>query len=205
MEIAASFLTIKKNARVEIIDELNSSSVDYIHFDVMDGKFVKEKNLCIPELVKLLKLSKKKNDVHLMVEDPIKYIDQIKNLNVDQIIVHVEINKSLLSIIDYVKKCGIRVGIAVDLNTSIDAIKPYLSKIDTVLLMSVKAGYGSQEFNMNVLEKMKKVPSNLKLEIDGGINSETVKYVKNADVVVSGSYLVSDIKNNIEHLREIVE
>lgn len=201
MEIGTSFLTVQKKERVNIINELNNSNTDYIHFDVMDGKFVKEKNLCIPELVKLLKLSKKKNDIHLMVDDPIKYIEQIKSFNVYQIIIHVEVNKSIINIIDLIKKNNIKVGLAVDLNTNIDYIKPYLNKVDTILLMSVKAGYGNQEFNMSVLDKAKKIPSNVKIEIDGGINNETIKYVKNADIIVSGSYIMQDIEKNINILK----
>ena len=204
MEIAASFLSVK-NKRIEIVNKLNDSNVDYIHFDVMDGEFVKEKNLCIPELVKLLKLSKKKNDVHLMVNNPIKYISQIKNLDINQIIVHVEIGESIFDIINYIKKCNIKVGLAVDLNTDINFIKPYLDKIDTILLMSVKAGYGAQDFNPIVLEKLNKIPSNIKIEIDGGINDTTIKYVKDADIIVSGSYLMKDIENNLNKLKKSVE
>lgn len=204
MEIAASFLSVK-NKRIEIVNKLNDSNVDYIHFDVMDGKFVKEKNLCIPELVKLLKLSKKKNDVHLMVNNPIKYISQIKNLDINQIIVHVEIGESIFDIINYIKKCNIKVGLAVDLNTDINFIKPYLDKIDTILLMSVKAGYGAQDFNPIVLEKLNEIPSNIKIEIDGGINDTTIKYVKDADIIVSGSYLMKDIENNLIKLKKSVE
>ncbi len=202
MEIAVSFLSIKSaKERMEVIKKLNNSSADYIHFDVADGKFVKEKYLCIPELVKLLKLSTKKNDVHLMVEDPIKYIEQIKNLNVDRITIHVEINKALKGILKYIKDSDIEAGIAVDLNTSIDFIKPYLKLVDSILIMSVKAGNGGQEFVPAVLEKIKKVPNNIKLEVDGGINNETIKWVKDADIIVSGSYILKDIDNNIEKLK----
>ena len=134
MQVSVSIFSKKTSKeRIDVINKLNSSNADFIHFDVADGKFVESKYLCIPELVKLLKLSKKKNDVHLMVEDPIKYIEQIKNLNVDTITIHVEINKALMSLIETIKKSNIKVGLAVDLDTSIDSIKPYLKLIDRVL------------------------------------------------------------------------
>ena len=202
MRVAVSILTVKgAKAREEIIKELNNSNCDYIHFDVADGKFVPDKSLCLPELVKLLKLSTKKNDVHLMVEDPIKYIEQIKNLNVDTITIHVEINKALRGIIDYIKKSNIKVGLAVDLNTNINAIKPYEKMIDRVLIMTVKAGKGGQSFEMKALEKLKKVSKGLEIELDGGINDVTIKQIFNADIVVSGSYVLKDIQNNIMILK----
>ena len=202
MEIAVSILSIKESkAREKMVAELNNSNCDYIHFDVADGKFVPTKSLCLPELVKLIKLSKKKNDVHLMVDDPIKYIEQIKNLNVDTITIHVEINQALKGIIEYIKKLHIKVGLAVDLNTDISAIKPYEKMIDRVLIMTVKAGKGGQKFEIKALEKLKKINSNLEIEIDGGINDTTVNYVNGVDVIVSGSYVLQDIKKNIDILK----
>lgn len=201
MKVAVSIFSIKTaKERIDIIKKLNNSDADYIHFDVTDGKFVPSKYLCIPELVKLLKLSTKKNDVHLMVEDPIKYIEQIKNLNIDTITIHSEINQALIRIIETIKKNNIKVGLAIDLDTSIDAIKPYTKMIDRVLIMSVKAGKGGQEFQSKILEKIKKIPSNLEVEIDGGINDETINYVKDVDIVVSGTYVLKDI-NNIKILK----
>jgi len=202
MKIATSILSAKSfKEKLGVIEKLNSSDTDYIHFDVMDGKFVSNKSLCIPELVKLIKASTKKNEVHLMVENPMKYIEQIKNLNVDRIIVHVEINQALNKIIDYIKSNNINVGLAIDLNTNIDYVKPYLKKIDLLLIMSVKAGKGGQQFQTQVLDKIKKIPDNIKLEFDGGINDETVKFIKFADTAVSGTYILENIEENIRKLK----
>ena len=206
MEIATSFLTAKTaKEREEIVKKLNNSTTDYIHFDVADGKFVLTKNLCIPELVKLLKLSKKKNDVHLMVEDPIKYIEQIIKLNVQNITIHLEINQALNKILDYIKANNINAGLAVDINTNIDYAKPYFKKIDLLLLMTVKAGAGGQKFEERVLEKVRKIPTNIKLEFDGGINDQTIGLVNFGDIVVSGSYILKNIDENIENLRKASE
>ena len=200
MQVSVSIFNLNKaQDRIDAINKLNSSNADYIHFDVADGKFVESKYLCIPELVKLLKLSKKKNDVHLMVENPIKYIEQIKNLNVDTITIHAEINQALRSIIETIKKNNIKVGLAIDLDTSIDAIKPYIKMIDRVLIMSVKAGKGGQEFQPKVLDKIKKIPGNIEVEVDGGINEETIKYIKDVDIAVSGTYAL----NNLDKLEEL--
>lgn len=201
MQVSVSIFNLNKaQDRIDAINKLNISNADYIHFDVADGKFVESKYLCIPELVKLLKLSKKKNDVHLMVENPIKYIEQIKNLNVDTITIHAEINQALRSIIETIKKNNIKVGLAIDLDTSIDAIKPYVKMIDRVLIMSVKAGKGGQEFQPKVLDKIRKIPENIEVEVDGGINEETIKYIKDVDIAVSGTYALSNI-NNIDKLK----
>lgn len=201
MKVAVSIFSLKTSKeRIDMINKINKSDADYIHFDVADGAFVDSKYLCIPELVKLIKLSKKKNDVHLMVEDPIKYIEQIKSLNVDNITIHVEINKALKGIINYIKENKIKVGLAIDLNTSIDAIKPYIKEIDRVLIMSVKAGRGGQEFEPQVLEKIKRIPANIEVEVDGGINDTVIKYLKGVDIVVAGTYAIKDLKN-IEKLR----
>lgn len=196
MQVAVSIFNLKTpKERVDVINKLNSSSADFIHFDVADGKFVPTKYLCIPELVKLIKLSTKKNDIHLMVEDPIKYIDQIKKLNIDTITIHVEINKALKNILETIRKNNIKVGLAIDLDTNIDTIKPYLKMIDRVLIMSVKAGKGGQEFQPKIVEKLKRLPGNIEVEVDGGINDKTIAYVKDVDIVVSGTYALRDTRN----------
>ena len=202
MEVATSILSAKNaKERVEVVKKLNDSDTDYIHFDVADGVFVPNKSLCIPELVKLIKLSKKKNDVHLMVADPMKYIEQLKKLNVDCITIHVEINKALKEIIENIKKSNIKVGLAIDLNTNVDFIKPYLKMIDRVLIMTVKAGKGGQEFQVQALDKIKSLPKNIELEFDGGINNETINYVRFADIVVSGTYVLKNIEENLKILK----
>lgn len=200
MEISTSILNAEDRAKT--INDLNNSLTDYIHFDVMDGEFVQNKQFSVDELVNLLKLSKKKNDVHLMVKHPLEYIEAIKDLSIDYITIHSEIEEDINNLLNYIKRNEIKCGLAVDLETDIDVIKPYFNQIDLVLLMTVKAGYGGQKFEEKVLEKIKEIPTNIKIEFDGGIDDKTILLVNRADIVVSGTYILKNINENILKLKE---
>lgn len=203
MKIATSILNA--NDRVKVINELNNSLTDYIHFDVMDGNFVSDYQLPVFELRNLIQISKKKNDVHLMVEHPLAYIDAIKDLPIEQIAVHVEIEDNLKEIFTLLKENNIKCSLAVDLDTDIKKVTPYLPFIDTILIMTVKAGKGGQVFSPSALEKMSFIPDNINIELDGGINNLTVKKLNGSrfpDILVSGSYILKDIENNIKVLKQ---
>lgn len=200
MEISTSILNAEDRAKT--INDLNNSLTDYIHFDVMDGEFVQNKQFSVEELINLLKLSKKKNDVHLMVKHPLEYIEAIKDLSIDYITIHSEIEEDINNLLNYIKRNEIKCGLAVDLETDIDVIKPYFDQIDLVLLMTVKAGYGGQKFEEKVLEKIKEIPTNIKIEFDGGIDDKTILLVNRADIVVSGTYILKNINENILKLKE---
>lgn len=203
MKIATSILNA--NDRVKVINELNNSLTDYIHFDVMDGNFVSDYQLPVTELRNLIQISKKKNDVHLMVEHPLAYIDAIKDLPIEQIAVHVEIEDNLKEIFTLLKENNIKCSLAVDLDTDIKKVTPYLPFIDTILIMTVKAGKGGQVFSPSALEKMSFIPDNINIELDGGINNLTVKKLNGSrfpDILVSGSYILKDIENNIKVLKQ---
>lgn len=199
MEISTSILSAED--RKETILKLNKSATDYIHFDVMDGEFVLNKQFSIPELKELLEASKKKNDVHLMVKDPLKYVEAIKDLNVEYITIHAEIGANLENVLSLIKANNIKCGLALDLNSDISLIKPYLNLLDLVLIMTVKAGYGGQEFKEEALEKIKELPENIKIEIDGGINEESIKLIPRADIIVSGTFVLQNIAENILALK----
>lgn len=203
MKIATSILNA--NDRVKVINELNNSLTDYIHFDVMDGNFVSDYQLPVTELRNLIQISKKKNDVHLMVEHPLAYIDAIKDLPIEQIAVHVEIEDNLKEIFTLLKENNIKCSLAVDLDTDIKKVTPYLSFIDTILIMTVKAGKGGQVFSSSALKKMHFIPDNISIELDGGINNITIKKLNGSrlpDILVSGSYILKDIENNIKVLKQ---
>lgn len=203
MKIATSILNA--NDRVKVINELNNSLTDYIHFDVMDGNFVSDYQLPVTELRNLIQISKKKNDVHLMVEHPLAYIDAIKDLPIEQIAVHVEIEDNLKEIFTLLKENNIKCSLAVDLDTDIKKVTPYLPFIDTILIMTVKAGKGGQAFSPSALEKMPFIPGNINIELDGGINNITIKKLNGSrfpDILVSGSYILKDIENNIKVLKQ---
>lgn len=201
MKLALSVLQIKDEEKLKSIKNLD---VDYIHLDIMDGIFVPNKTDDISDIIKTLD---KPIDVHLMVSDIISYINKYALLNPEFITFHVEAVDNPLEIINYIKSKNIKVGISIKPNTSIDKIKDYLDLVDLVLVMTVEPGYGGQKYLDSVTYKINELKSyngNFKIEVDGGINDETIKNVSLCDIVVVGSYItngdyetqIKKIKNN---------
>lgn len=205
-EVSGSFLS--NNDKFYEINRLNNSDVDYIHFDVMDGKFVDNKNITISELPKLIEKTNKKIDIHFMVNDPTKYIEKICYYNIEYITIHYEI-KNLEDYIDKIKNYGFKVGIAIKPETDIEEIYYLLDKINLVLIMSVEPGKSGQKF-IDVSDKINKLKQeiinrklNVKISVDGGINEEVLTYVKEADILVSSSFILSDLDKNVDILKNI--
>lgn len=203
-KVSGSFLS--NNDKLYEINRLNNSNVDYIHFDVMDGKFVSNKNITVSELPKLIDNVKKKIDIHFMVSNPDKYIEKICYYNIEYITIHYEI-KNLEDYIDKIKNYGFKVGIAIKPETDIEKIYYLLDKINLVLIMSVEPGKSGQKF-INVSDKINKLKQeiinrklNVKISVDGGINEEVLTYVKEADILVSSSFILSDLDRNVDILK----
>lgn len=203
-EVSGSFLS--NNDKLYEINRLNNSNVDYIHFDVMDGKFVSNKNITVSELPKLIDNVKKKIDIHFMVSNPDKYIEKICYYNIEYITIHYEI-KNLEDYIDKIKNYGFKIGIAIKPETDIEKIYYLLDKINLVLIMSVEPGKSGQKF-IDVSDKINKLKQeiinrklNVKISVDGGINEEVLTYVKEADILVSSSFILSDLDKNVDILK----
>lgn len=203
-EVSGSFLS--NNDKLYEINRLNNSNVDYIHFDVMDGKFVSNKNITVSEFPKLIDNVKKKIDIHFMVSNPDKYIEKICYYNIEYITIHYEI-KNLEDYIDKIKNYGFKVGIAIKPETDIEKIYYLLDKINLVLIMSVEPGKSGQKF-IDVSDKINKLKQeiinrklNVKISVDGGINEEVLTYVKEADILVSSSFILSDLDKNVDILK----
>ncbi len=197
MKISASFLSIKDNLK-ENIELLDQTTIDYLHLDIMDGKFVDNKTYSIDDINYLLSNTTKPKDVHLMVNDVVSYIQKFKKINPEFITFHLEATNNPLDIINYLKQEGIKIGISIKPETSIKELKPYLSLIDLVLIMSVEPGSGGQKFIKEVVPKIDKLNQlrkdnnyNFVIEVDGGINHKTIKLVQNSDIVVVGSYITN--------------
>lgn len=194
MKVSVSFLT-SKDIKSDIL-KLDKTSTDYIHVDVMDGKFVSNVNEPYDNL-KDFSLEKKL-DVHLMVEDPIGYIEKYANLNPEYITIHHEIDKDVMALLDKIKSFGIKCGISINPDTNIKVLKQYLDKVDLILIMSVVPGKGGQKFiedtTNKVIEVRKMIDDvgrDIAICVDGGINDETISKVQGADIVVSGSYVLN--------------
>lgn len=197
---------------IDIIKKLDNSKCDRVHIDIMDGKFVKNKTWTFSEIKKLTSYSHLPLDVHLMVEKPEKYIEDYALLNTNDIIFHYEAVKEIKSMINLIKSYGLKVGIAVNPDTNVELLFPYLNKIDIVLIMSVYPGESGQSFIENSLEKIKSLKEEIikqevktLIEVDGGINDETAVLCKEAgvDILVSASFIHKDIINNVEILKKI--
>lgn len=207
MKISTSILSIKDNLKENVI-KLCNTDIDYIHLDVMDGKFVNNETWDI-NVIKSLEFTKPL-DIHLMVLDVYKYVDMYKVFNPLYLTFHYETLCDIMSLIAYIKKNNIKVGISINPETQVDKIIPYLNLVDLVLVMSVSPGKGGQKFIENSKNKVieldelrKKNNYNYVIEVDGGINNETIKLINNADIAVVGSYITtSDYENAIEKLKE---
>lgn len=187
--IAISILNIKDNKeKIKQMDDLNP---DFIHLDIMDGYFVDNK----VDLLNLPKLNSKK-DIHLMVNDVKKYIDIYKQYHPEYITFHFEAVENINEVIKEIKILNIKVGISIKPDTSIDALIPYLDKVDLVLVMSVEPGQGGQSFidsssdKIEQLCELRKVNNyNYVIEVDGGVNVYTKDKCESADILVVGSYI----------------
>ena len=195
MKIAVSYLSSKYN-KEETIRLIEETNADYLHVDLMDGGFVPTKNFTILEVLSLLKHHTKPLDIHLMVFDPIIYIHDLAKLKPKYITFHVEATKEVVKTIEEIRKQGIGVGLSIKPNTNLYELMPYLSLVDLVLIMSVEPGKGGQEFMpssvLRLAELLKYREDNnlsFQIEMDGGINKDTIKQVANLDIAVSGSFI----------------
>lgn len=193
--ISVSFFSEKNNID-EVINKIDNTSCDYIHVDIADNIFVPNSSLDDNLLINILSNTNHKKDIHLMVEDVKKYVDIYKNINPEFITFHVE-TSNILDMIDYIKSLNIKVGLALDLDSNVKLLDNYLDKIDLVLLMSVKAGFGGQVFDNKVLDKIDylRKKTNILIEVDGGINNLNFDQI-NSDIKVVGSYITKS--NNYE-------
>ena len=209
IKVAPSILSADFSRLEEEIKKIEAAGADLIHIDVMDGHFVP--NITIgPVVVKYIrKVTSLPLDTHLMIEDPIRYIDDFLSCGSDMITVHIEtISKSrLISLKSKLKKRGVRLGISLNPGTSISKIKGVLDLVDFVLVMSVNPGFGGQEFISGALPKIAQLRKRFygDIAVDGGVNDRTAAKVirAGANILVAGSYIfgAKDVGLAIERIR----
>ncbi len=195
MKIAPSLLSANfYNLEAEFKTILEA---DYIHLDVMDGVFVPNISFGL-SVIDSLKECPLLKDIHLMILNPLQYIDDFARCNPEIITFHCESESDIQKTIDKIKNKNIKVGISLKPNTSLEVIKPYLKDVDLVLVMTVEPGFGGQKFMPNQVYKIEELARIRKennyhylIEVDGGINEETAHIVKKAqaDIAVAGSYV----------------
>ncbi len=209
MKVSASFLSSKDVCKD--LRKLNETDVDFIHVDIMDGKFVKKKTMPFREMKNIYKFTSKRLDVHLMVKNPSKYIPLYASLNTEYITFHVETEEDIVNNLELIKKYSIKTGLAISPNTKISELIPYLPNLDLILVMSVEPGMGGQEFIETTKEKIKELKCLLKeykskalISVDGGINSDTKKKCKGVNILCAGSYIIEsdNFQEKITSLRK---
>lgn len=217
VELSASILSVEKEKAIKTFYNLEEAKIDYFHIDVMDGKFVKQDtSILMKEYTEYLKqITNLPLDVHLMVEDVKSYLISYSALEPSNITFHLEAGKNkeeIMEWINFIKQEGIKVGVSIKPDTKVEEIKPYLQYINLCLVMSVEPGYGGQEFIEAVIPKIQELNRYREeqsldyiIEVDGGINQETVAKVKDAgaDIITVGSYLVKseNYKETVKNLK----
>ena len=201
--LAADFSKLR-----EEIQEVEKCGAEYLHLDVMDGNFVPNISYGAPVISAIRPYSNLIFDVHLMVEEPDRFIKDFVDAGADIITVHVEATKHLHRTIQLIKSYGKKVGVSLNPATPIETLKHVINDIDMVLIMSVNPGFGGQAFIPETLNKIKELRNlypEIDIEVDGGINDKTVEAIKEAgaNVLVAGSYLFSgNYKEKIELMKK---
>jgi len=202
-EISASILDCNFDELDIEIKKINESGVKYIHIDIMDGFFVERNTESLFDLDMISNLSDKYFDIHLMVDNPIDSIEKYFSYNPKYISIHIESKSNITSCINKIKSNGIGAGIAINPDTKLSELEPYLEDIDLVLVMSVHPGLGGQKFIETTYQKIKELNKlrdthEFKISVDGGVNqsnsSSLLKY--GSDILVSGSFLMKNTNLN---------
>ncbi len=197
-KISASILSADFGCLRDELGRAEKAGCDLIHFDVMDGHFVPNLSYGVPVLKSIRHCTDLKFDVHLMITDPLKYIDAFADAGADNITFHEEIPGDKPEVIKKIRSRGLTVGMSIKPGTPAEAVFPYLRDIDMVLVMTVEPGFGGQGFIPETLEKISAIRSEISrlglsvdIEVDGGIGIKTSPKVREAgaNVLVSGSYL----------------
>ncbi|NPA43594.1 MAG: ribulose-phosphate 3-epimerase [Chlorobi bacterium] len=196
--VAPSVLSADFSCLRQAVDLLNRSEAQWIHWDVMDGRFVPNLTFGMPVVKALRPYSEKFFDVHLMIVEPSQYTDAFAAAGADQITVHCEADVHLHRTVQRIRDKGIKAGVALNPATPVACVEEIIPFVDTVLVMSVNPGFGGQAFIPQVLDKVRRLKALIReknpaclIEIDGGINAETasVAVQAGADVLVAGSYV----------------
>ncbi|UXR66138.1 ribulose-phosphate 3-epimerase [Bdellovibrio bacteriovorus] len=202
--LSADFANLEKE-----IKAITEAGADWVHVDVMDGRFVPNITIGIPVVKSLKKVSSLPLDVHLMIEEPERYVEDFVKAGSDYLTIHIESTKDAAGTLRKIRELGAKAGITLRPRTPVEQVLPLLPLCDLVLVMTVEPGFGGQSFMHDQVPKITRLREeissknlNCLIEVDGGINAETAKICREADVFVAGSYVFGkDYRSAISTLK----
>ena len=212
-KLAPSILSADFKILGEQIKTTYDAGAEFLHYDVMDGMFVPSISFGMPVLKSIQGVSGQVMDVHLMIMEPIRYIEEFKKAGADFITIHLEACDDVEKTIEKIHECGLKAGVSIKPNTPVESLIPIIDKVEMVLIMSVEPGFGGQKFIPESLDKIRQTKKiiternlDVLIEVDGGISAANVKEVLDAgvDVAVAGSAVFkNDIAANVKEFVEI--
>jgi ribulose-phosphate 3-epimerase len=209
--VAPSILSADFARLGEEIKKVEQAGADWIHVDVMDGHFVPNLTIGAPVVKAIRPVTKLPLDVHLMIADPEKYVEDFCKAGADYLTIHVESSSPVEKTLRRIRELGVKPGITLRPRTKVEDIFPYLKLVDLILVMTVEPGFGGQSFMADQVPKIAQIRDELKrighsalIEVDGGVTDETAKQLKGADVLVAGSFVFKkDYAQAIRALKDV--
>lgn len=198
MKVSPSLLSADFCNLSSDIDMINRSEADFLHLDIMDGVFVPNISFGFPVIKELKNVCNKPLDVHLMIVEPQKFIKEVKEIGAEYMNVHQEACLHLSRVVQQIKEAGMKAGVTINPATPVSVLEDIVADVDMVLIMSVNPGFGGQKFIQNSVKKVRQLKelilsssSQALIEVDGGVNEETGKLLKDAgaDILVAGNYV----------------
>ena len=215
MILAPSMLAADFKQLGNEIKLIEDNGAQYLHFDVMDGIFVPSISFGMPVLESIRPATNLVCDVHLMITEPIRYIEAFKKAGADLITIHLEACEDVNATIEKIRECGCMVGLSISPDTPVSALESYVDKVDMVLIMSVYPGFGGQKFIPGSLDKIRELKAMLDdrnlevdIQVDGGIYTSNVEEVvkAGANIIVAGSAIFrGDVAQNTKDMLSILE
>ena len=206
--LSPSILAADFNRLGDDIKAVEEAGAEYLHIDVMDGSFVPSISFGMPVIKSIRKNTGLLFDVHLMIDEPDRYLEDFKAAGADLITIHVEACRHLHRTVSHIREMGLKAGVALNPATPLESIKLILKDVDMVLIMSVNPGFGGQKFipfTLDKIRELRRMKPELDIEVDGGINANNISVLleAGANVIVAGTAVFAgDIKENIKKLLE---